>query len=199
MSSVFNILRSSPEVPLCLLESQQREWKMHSYFGTQMAELNSHSQKWSLHTSLIPQNQPNCQWGPRIKFTLAQCVTGKEHVTLTLTWPTVQSVLGEVMGEDRSGTAALYSRMAAVFSHGTGAIIPATLGQNKQAHCPTSTQVLGHGQKDMRGPGLQPSTTASLLLLKPIHQMQLVEIRARCVSWMHKMCELTCLPRSHSH
>lgn len=86
-----NILRSSPEEPLCLLESQYREPKMHSYFGTKTAELNSHFQKWSLHSSLIPQKQPNCQWGPRKKFMLPHFVMGKDDVTLK--WPTAQSDL----------------------------------------------------------------------------------------------------------
>jgi len=103
------------------------------------------------------------------------------------------------VGEGRSGTTALYGRMAALFSHGTGAIPPAMLGHKTQAHCPMLAQVLGHGQKDVHSPGLQPSTAAGLLLLKPTLQVQLVEIRARCVSWMHKISELTCLPRSHPH
>lgn len=95
---------------------------------------------------------------PQKKIHVASLCHGQRQCNPEMTyspkWP------AEVMGEGRTGMAALYSRMAAVFSHSTGTIIPATLGHKKQARCPMSAQVLRHGQKDVHSPGLQPSTGA---------------------------------------
>lgn len=190
----LNILRSSPEVALCLLESQYRELKPHSYFGTQTAELNIHFQKWSLHPSLIPQNQPNCQWGPRKTFMLCQFVTGKNDVTLKwlqtkVTWG------GDGRRQKWDG--------CPVRQDGCGFLT----WHRCNYPCHTGSQETGMLSHVSSGAGPQPKRCAwswataehYSLLLKPTHQMQLVEIRARCASWMHKMCELTYLPRSHHH
>lgn len=137
----LNILRSSPEAPLCLLESQYRQPKMHSYFGTQTAGLNHHSQKWSLHPSSIPQKQPNSQWGPRKKIMLAQFVTGKDDVTLT--WPTTQSDLGRWWDEAEVGWLPCTAGWLQ-FSH-TAQVqlsLPLWVTRNRQLRCWTTAKKL---------------------------------------------------------
>lgn len=114
------------------------------YVETQTAELSSHSQKWSLHLSLAPENISH-----GLSLSLVKMMKPWHDPQPKVTWE----------GDRRR------QWTAAIFSHGTGMVIPIVLGHKKQARCPSS--VAGPWPKGHT----QLSAAASLLCLKPTHQM----------------------------
>lgn len=87
------------------------------YVETQTAELSSHSQKWSLHLSLAPENISH-----GLSLSLVKMMKPWHDPQPKVTWE----------GDRRR------QWTAAIFSHGTGMVIPIVLGHKKQARCPSS-------------------------------------------------------------